>query len=142
MTAQVQEMKADVEKPLSNLSTDAQKTSAVMVEVVKLKIPTDLVDGWEKTKPHFQVESAHFAVSAGDELLRHSSDAQSSLRKNSVLFSSCVTKALDVGSSNSKSPSVSAKKIKRPRKASGLKGAKKTADGPSSSNDNIVVDSV
>lgn len=43
-------------------------------------------------------------------------------------------------SSRGKSPSATAKKTKRARKASGRKGAKKHSKGPTSGDDNIDVD--
>lgn len=75
-------------------------------------------------------------------MLQRSSDVQSLLRKSSALFGSCVTKALDVGSSSDRSPSAGAMKTKRPRIATGLKGAKNATDGWSSCKDNIDLDSV
>lgn len=67
---------------------------------------------------------------------------QSSLGKTSALLGSRVTKASGAGSSSGKSPSASARKDKKPRKASGSWSAKKTTDGLSSGNDNIYVYSV
>lgn len=62
---------------------------------------------------HFQVESARLVVSVGDALIRRSSGVQSSLGNSSVLFRSCVGKALYV-SKGYKRPSECAKKVKRP----------------------------
>lgn len=59
---------------------------------------------------HFQIESARFAVSAGDALLRTSLNVQSLLHKSSALFSSCVTKVLD--ESSSKNPFAGTEKAK------------------------------
>lgn len=52
-----------------------------------------------------------------------------------------MTKVLDVGSSGN-SPSAGAKKVTRPQEASGLKVLKKRTEDPSSSNNNIKIDSV
>lgn len=49
---------------------------------------------------------------------------------------------LDVGGSGNKSPSVGTKKARKPRKASGSKRAKKSAEGLSSGNDSIDVNSI
>lgn len=91
---------------------------------------------------YFQVESARLAASAGDHLLRQSLGEQISLGKNKALFSSRVSKALDVRCSSGKIPSASAKKAKRPCKASSSKSAMKLTEGPSSDCDNIDVESV
>lgn len=59
------------------------------------------------------VESARFAVSAGDKLFRRSSDMWSSLEKSSALFSSRVAIVLDLSSGSSNSPSVGAMNTNR-----------------------------
>lgn len=74
--------------------------------------------------------------------MRRASDLWSSLGKSSALISRCVANALNVGSSSSKSPSVCSKKAKKPRRASGSKGEKKAAEGPSRDNANIDVNRV
>lgn len=89
-----------------------QKTYDGIVEGAKRKNGEDLVDGWKKMETQFWVESLRFAVSAGDELLRMSSDVQIFLRKTSAFFSIRVTKALDVGCSSVKSLSASVVKVK------------------------------
>lgn len=110
-------MKNDVGKSLSNVSTEVQKTHGDIVEAFKQKIQEDLVDGWKKIESHFQFESARLAVNNGEELLRRSPDVQSSVGKSSPLFSSRVTKALEVGNSSRKRSTVVARKAKKPRKA-------------------------
>lgn len=55
---------------------------------------------------HSQVEEALLAVSAWDELLLLSSDVQISLGKSSALFSSRVTKVVDVGRCSNIRPQV------------------------------------
>lgn len=67
---------------------------------------------------------------------------QISLIKSPGLSKSRVTKALDVGNSSRKSPSVGAKKLEERPKSSGPKAANKPDEVPSSGNDNIDVDSV
>lgn len=123
MTTIVQRMKENVRKPLSTVSREVQKTYDDMVDAVSRKIQEDLVDRCKSMETHFQDDSARLAVSAGEELLQRSSDVQRSLGKSPALFSSRVTKPLDVGSS-SKSPSASVKKTKKPRKAACSKGPK------------------
>lgn len=88
---------------------EVQQTYENIVETVKLKIRVDLVDGWKEMETYFQVESALLAVSAADKLLRRYSDVQSSLGMSSALLGSLVTKALDMDSSISKSPSAGMK---------------------------------
>lgn len=56
------------------------------------------------------------------------------------LIQECVARALDVGSSRNKSPSVDTKVVRKLRKASGSMRAKKPADGSSSGNNNFDVD--
>lgn len=89
---------------------------------------------------HFQVEFARSVVSVKNESLRRSLDVQSSLWKNSALFSSHIAKAFDVVCSSSKSPFVGTKKARKSRKVAGSKGAKKPAADPASGNGNINVD--
>lgn len=67
---------------------------------------------------------------------------RSSLGKTSALFSSCVTKTLDVCTSSSKSPSVGPKKSEIPHIASGWEEGKKPNEDPSSGNENIDAESV
>lgn len=126
MTTLVHRLKDDVGNSLFGVSADVQNTYEDTVDAVKMMIQEDLVDGWKKVETHFQVQSARLAVSAGVELLRQFSDVQSSLEKSSALSSSRVAKELDVGSRSNKSPSVRSEKGRKPRKASGSKGAKKT----------------
>lgn len=64
----------------------------------------------EKDEIYIQIESACLSVRSGIELLRRCSDVYGFLEKNSVFFSTLVIKALDVGSSSSKSPLIGAKK--------------------------------
>lgn len=67
---------------------------------------------------------------------------QSSLEKRSVLSSSRVTNALDVGCSTGKSPAAGAKKTMKPRKVSGLNGTNNPTEGLAKGNDNSDVDAV
>lgn len=90
---------------------------------------------------HFQVEPTRLAVRAEDDSSRQSSDVQSFLGKSSALFSGRVAKALDVGSTSSKSPSADTEKARKQRKAWGSMGAKKPTEGPSSGNKNIDINS-
>lgn len=113
-----------------------------MVNAVKLNIQEDLDDGWKELETHFQVECARLNESVRNALLRWFSDAQSSLGKISALFSSRVAKALDVGSSSSKMPSVCTEKAWKPRIASCSKRATKPVEGPSSGNGNVYVEPV
>lgn len=53
-----------------------------------------------------------------------------------------MTKALNVGSSSSKPPSVGGKKAKRPRKASDSKSVKRLAEVSLSGKDKIIIDSI
>lgn len=83
MAVPKQRIKEGVGKFLSTISTEMWKTYDDMVDVVRLKIQDGLVEGWKKVETLFKVESVCLAVSAGDELLRRSSDIQSSLAKSS-----------------------------------------------------------
>lgn len=89
----VQRMKDNIKASLLNGSTALRKMYKDTVEAVKLEIQVDLVDWWKRWIITFRL--------SGDELLHRFSDEQSSLEKNSALFSSCTTKALDVVSSRS-----------------------------------------
>lgn len=80
-------MKENVGKSLSNESTEVQKTYEDIDEAVRQTIHEDLVDGRKRKKPHFQVDYARSAVSAGDTLLRRSLGVQSSIGKSLALFS-------------------------------------------------------
>lgn len=117
-----------------------QKTCEDMVDVVKRKVQKDLVEGLKKMDTLFRLSSARLAETARDELLRRSSDIWSSAGKSSVLFGGCDTKVFDV--SSCKSPSVIAKKMERPRIASGLKDSKKLMEGVSCGHENMDVCSV
>lgn len=139
LTVLFQRLKDNVGKSLSGVSTKAHKNYENKFDAAKLKIQGALVDWWKKMT-HFQIENARLGVSAGDELLRQSTDVQSSLEKCSALFSSRFAKASDVERSASKSLSVDTKKTRNLREASGLKGAKKHAGCLSSGNDVIDVD--
>lgn len=75
-------------------------------------------------------------------MLHRSSDVQSSQGKHSTVCSSRVARALDVARSTNKSPSVGINNFRKPRKASGLKGATKPSEGPSSRNNNVDVNSL
>lgn len=66
---------------------------------------------------YLQVESALLAGSAGDEIIRRSSEVQSFLRESSAFLSSGIAKALVVERSSSKSLSVGTKKAKKTRRA-------------------------
>lgn len=50
-----------------------------------------------------------------------------------------MSKTFEISSSSSKSPSVGTKKVRKPREASGFRGAKDPAEGPSSGNHVIYV---
>lgn len=82
MTVLVQRLKDDVGKLLSGVSTEVQTSFEGMVDAVQLNNQEDLVDVWKKIETHFQVGFAHFAVSAGDELLRWFLDVQRSVEKS------------------------------------------------------------
>lgn len=103
--------------------TEVQKAYSNMVDAVKRKILEDSIDEWKKMKSHIQIESAHLALSAGNELPRRSFDVQGSQRERPALLSSRVSKALDVRSSR-KRPSSGGKKVERQRKASDSKDPK------------------
>lgn len=64
---------------------------------------------------------------------------QKFLGKSSALFSRSVAKALHIGSSSSKSTSVDPKKFKKPHRTFCSKVAKKSAEGPSITIENINV---
>lgn len=113
-----------------------------MIDAVKLMIQEDYVKRSKKMEPQFQVASARLSASAGDELLHRSSNVLSTQGKRYALSSSLVAKTLEVRSSNNKSQSVGKKEVRKPRKASGLKGVKKSVEGPSSGNDIFDADSV
>lgn len=88
-------------------------------------------------KTHFQIYFARLPVIAEDKSLRRSFDVQSSLGKRSLLFSSRVDRALNVGSSSNKSPLIGMKNVVKPRKASESKSVKKAFEGLSGDNDSI-----
>lgn len=105
--------------------TEVLKKQEAVAEPSKLILLEGLVDMSKRMKIHFHVEYARLAVSAADESLRRFSDLQSFLETNPALCSSRVTKSFEVASSNSKSPSVSARKVWRPRKGLSSKVEKK-----------------
>lgn len=142
MTALMQRMMDDMRKLLSIVSMEGQKTYKDIVKAIKPKIYAALVDERKKMENHFQVESATFAISSRDKLLRQFSDVQRFRGKSSALFRGPVVKVLDAGSSSTRSTSVGAEKSKRPRKAAGLKGGMKPAEVPSIGKNNINVDLV
>lgn len=90
---------------------------------------------------YFQVYTALLSENGRTVMLRQSSDVQSSLGKSSALFSSRVTKPVDVGNINSKRPSVGAKMAK-PRNESSSKGLRKPAEDVTCDNDNTDVNPV
>lgn len=55
LTALVQRLKDDVEKPLANVFKEIQKKYEAIGENSKLKIQEDIVDGWNKMETNFQV---------------------------------------------------------------------------------------
>lgn len=72
MTDQNQHMKEDVEKSLSTVSFEVQKTYCDMADAGKRTIQEDHTERWKKMETRFQVESARLAVTARDELLKRS----------------------------------------------------------------------
>lgn len=120
MTGTVGRMKDDVWAYLFSVSKEAQISYGGKVNAVLIGNHGDHLDRWMKMELIFEFLSARSAMSAENEFINLSSNFQNSLRKDSMLFSSFVTKALDLGKT-SKSPSASENKMKRSRKVSGSK---------------------
>lgn len=106
MTALLQGIKDGAGKSLSTASTEAHNMYDDMVCGIRQKMRDELVDGWTNINTHSQVEFVRLEGSVGDALLQLTSNVRNLLRKSSDLFSTQVTKTLDVGSS--KRPSADA----------------------------------